>query len=70
MCCIIVMRPACNQNLATRDEVQEHRYFDPDDDFLGASRVVFGSIYVHNRAYAALQAYKIFWHSTPSGLEN
>jgi hypothetical protein len=28
------------QNLATRDQVQEHRYFDPDDDFLGIQNLL------------------------------
>ena len=70
MCCNIVMRFAYDQNLATRDEAQEHRYFNPDDDFLGALRVVVSSVCMHNAAYTALQEFKIFWPSTPSGLEN
>jgi hypothetical protein len=28
------------QNLATRDGAQEHRYFNPDDDFLGCKNML------------------------------
>jgi hypothetical protein len=28
------------QNLATRDAAQEHRYFNPDDDFLGLENLL------------------------------